>query len=61
MKRLIYLVLTLVSAMSLGGCSSPITSTDLTMIEEAESQNKELTAPTLTTERDDEVFVAVNS
>lgn len=37
MKRVIYMALTLASALSLGGCSSAITSKDLTMIEDAET------------------------
>ena len=49
MKRVIYMALTLASAFSLGGCSSAITTKDLTMIEEAEATTKttisEITAP----------------
>lgn len=41
MKRIIYMALTLASALSLGGCSSAITTKDLTMIEEVESQKTE--------------------
>lgn len=38
MKRVIYMALTLASALSIGGCSSAITTKDLTIIEEAENQ-----------------------
>ncbi len=50
MKRVIYMVLTLAFALSLGGCSSSITTKDLTMLEEAESQETEHTSSALTTD-----------
>ncbi len=50
MKRVIYMVLTLVSALSLGGCSSAMTTKDLTMIEEAENQETDHASSALTTE-----------
>jgi hypothetical protein len=51
MKRLIYMTLTLVSALSIGGCSSPITTKDLTLIEEAEEQkNSKVETPDLSSE-----------
>jgi hypothetical protein len=56
MKRVIYIALTLASALSLGGCSSAITTKDLTMIEEAESQKTEPSASTQLTESNDKIF-----
>ncbi|MDF2907287.1 MAG: hypothetical protein K0R34_2608 [Herbinix sp.] len=43
MKRVIYMALTLASALSLGGCSSAITTKDLTILEEAENQTTKQT------------------
>ncbi len=39
MKRAVYMAFTLVTALSMGGCSSAITTKDLTIIEEAEVQS----------------------
>ncbi|MDF2485770.1 MAG: hypothetical protein K0R46_1938 [Herbinix sp.] len=41
MKRLIYMILTLAAALSIGGCSSAITVKELSMIEEAEGPEQE--------------------
>lgn len=41
MKRLIYMILTLVATLSIGGCSSAITAKELSMIEEAEGSKPE--------------------
>jgi hypothetical protein len=60
MKRVIYMALTLASALSLGGCSSAITTKDLTMIEEAESQKTEQTAFAITAESTDKALPTVN-
>jgi hypothetical protein len=50
MKRVIYMALTLASALSLGGCSSAITSKDLTMIEDAETTMETTKSMTIATE-----------
>ena len=48
MNRVIYMALTLAFALSLGGCSSAITTKDLTMIEEAEATTKTTASVTTT-------------
>ncbi len=70
MKRVIYMALTLASALSIGGCSTAITTKDLTMIEEAEGravtqplpltdERNDKTAPTLTPAANDTASVLI--
>ena len=56
MKRVIYMALTLASALSLGGCSSALTTKDLTIIEEAENLKAEQAAIALTDESNDDTI-----
>ncbi len=50
MKRLIYMAITLASALSIGGCSSAITTKDLTIIDEIENQKQIEITPSVTDE-----------
>ncbi len=47
MKRLIYIAITLAYALSIGGCSSPITTKDLTILDEIENQKQIKITPSL--------------
>jgi hypothetical protein len=53
MKRVIYMALTLASALSLGGCSSAITTKDLTILEEAENQTTKQTPTSVVNDSND--------